>query len=226
MKNIILQHFQPRGGNKRLPLLVKKSVENIREYAEKWGAEYRLLDGEPFQKGLTPPCQKCAAINEEYDEYDTVVVLDTDKFVTTNCKENIFEATGIGCYGETHRKIIHRQVVSEYPKYASYDYYIWSGAVYVMPREFRVSLRNAIDDRMRELFKHISEKPWVDEAIFHVLCVKAKLKMDHSLDLKWDYNSYDPNPETANMIHIRHRPKTRDQNYYDLVLKGIIKDNN
>jgi hypothetical protein len=227
MKNIILQHFEPQGKNigKPMPLIVRKSMENIKEYAESLGAEYKLLDGEPFQKGLRSQCQKCAAINEEYDEYDNVVVLDTDKFVTTSCTENIFNETGIACYGRTHKNVIQRQIVSAYPKYASYDYPIWGGAVYVMPREFRQLMRNNIDDEMRELFKKISAKPWVDEGIFHVLAVKAKFKLDHTLDEKWDYNSYDPHPETANMIHIRHRPKSREENYYDLVFKGIIKDN-
>ena len=59
MKNLILQHFEPfrdhfiaemNKTGKKLPWLVEKSVENISRYAESIGAEYRLLDGEPFQK--------------------------------------------------------------------------------------------------------------------------------------------------------------------------------
>ena len=121
MKNIILQHFHPfrpkvieemeaRGG--KLPFIVEKSVNNIQRYADKLGAEYKLLDGSPFQEGLRGQCQKCAAINEEYDEYDTVVVLDTDKFVTTSCTKNVFEEKGIAPFDEVHRDrphAVHRQ---------------------------------------------------------------------------------------------------------------------
>lgn len=233
MKNIILQHFHPfrpkvieemeaRGG--RLPFIVEKSVNNIQKYADKLGAEYKLLDGAPFQEGLRGQCQKCAAINEEYDEYDTVVVLDTDKFVTTSCTKNVFEEKGIAPFDEVHRDRQLPAFIQEFPRLGNPEYPMWSGAIYVMPREFRQLMRKQINPAMRKVFEHISPRPYVDEGIFHVLCVKAKFKLDKYLDESWDYSSYLPNPESANMIHVRHKPKGRDQNYLDLVEQGIIED--
>lgn len=233
MKNIILQHFHPmrpkvieemenRGG--KLPFIVEKSVENIKNYAHKLGAEYKLLDGEPFQKGLRAQCQKCAAINEEYDDYDTVVVLDTDKFVTTTCTENVFEAKGIAPFDDVHRLRQLPAFCQEFPLLGNMKYPLWSGAIYVMPREFRQLMRAQINPSMRKVFEAISPRPYVDEGIFHVLCHKAKFSLDEYLDEKWDYSSYLPNPEKANMIHIRHKPKTREENYKDLVKAGIIAE--
>ena len=198
MKNIILQHWEPREPSKPMPMIVEKSIENISAYAERMGAEYRLLDGEPFQKGLREQCQKCAGINEEFDEYDVVVVLDTDKFMVKGCNKNIFEAKG------------------------NLDYPIWSGACYVMPRDFRQLMRKQINPAMRRVFEMISPRSYVDEGMFHVMCHKAGFKLDKYLDERWDYSSYKASPEKAWMLHIRHKPKTRDENYLDLVDAGII----
>ena len=231
MKNLIIQHFHPmrpnvikemEKRNGRLPFIVEKSVENITAYAESLGAEYKLLDGEPFQPGLRAQCQKCAIINEEYDEYDVVVALDTDKFVTKNCTDNIFEAKGIAPFDKVHRLRQLPAFIDEFPKLGHKDYPLWSGAVYVMPREFRQLMRKQINSHMRKVFEQISPRPYVDEGMFHVMCVKAKFKLDKYLDETWDYSSYLPNPETANMIHIRHRPKSREENYQDLVDKGVL----
>ncbi len=223
-KNIILQHYEPQSDNigKPTPEIVQKSSANIKRYAESLGAEYKLLDGYPFQKGLRSQCQKCCAINEEYDKYDTVVVLDTDKFVTTTCTDNVFEAKGIAVYDDVHRNRQQPAFGQEFPRISSPEYPMWSGAIYVMPRDFRQLMRKQINDAMRKVFKLISPRPYVDEGIFHVLCFKAQFKLDTYLDEKWDYSSYLPNPESANMIHIRHRPKTHIENYYDLVNAGII----
>jgi len=232
MKNIILQHFHPfrpkvieemkeRGG--RLPFIVEKSSNNIQRYAESLGAEYKLLDGEPFQEGLRGQCQKCCAINEEYDDYDIVVVLDTDKFVTTTCTENVFEAKGIAPFDKVHRERQLPHFIREFPKLGDANYPMWSGAIYVMPRDFRQLMRKQINPAMRKVFAQISPKPYVDEGIFHVLCRKADFKLDKYLDEKWDYSSYLPEPEKANMIHIRHKPKSREENLVDLMDAGIIE---
>lgn len=232
MKNLIIQHFEPfredaieqmKRTGKSLPYIVEHSVNNIRAYAEHVGAEYKLLDGEPFQSGLRGQCQKCCAINEEYDDYDVVVVLDTDKFMTKKgWDQNIFEAEGIACFDDIHRKTILPKFCHEFPRISNMDYPIWSGACYVMPREFRQLMRKQINPAMRKVFEAISPRPYVDEGIFHVLCHKAKFKLDKYLDERWDYSSYLPDPQDAYMLHIRHKPKTREENYRDLLEAGII----
>ena len=90
MKNLIIQHFVPakagldpvRKMEDDIPMLVKKSSENVQEYAKRFNSDYKMLSGTPFRKNLSYKCQKCAIINEEYDEYDIVVALDTDVFFT------------------------------------------------------------------------------------------------------------------------------------------------
>ena len=222
MKNIILQHWEPRDPSKPMPMIVEKSIENISAYAERMGAEYRLLNGEPFQKGLREQCQKCAGINEEFDDYDVVVVLDTDKFMVKGCDKYIFSAEGIASFDEIHRKRILPSFVKKFPRVGNLDYPIWSGACYVMPKDFRQLMRKQINPAMRNLFELISPESYVDEGMFHVMCHKAGFKLDKYLDERWDYSSYKPSPEKAWMLHIRHKPKSRDENYLDLVDAGII----
>ena len=222
--NIILQHFEPQAHNigKPMPYIVQESVKNISAYAERMGAEYKLLSGHPFQEGLRSQCQKCAGINEEYDDYDVVVVLDTDKFMVKSCDKNIFEAEGIASFDEIHRTRVMNNFCKEFPRLGNPEYPIWSGACYVMPREFRQLMRKQINPAMRKVFEQISPRPFVDEGIFHVLCHKAKFKLNKYLDERWDYSSYLPDPQDAYMLHIRHKPKSREENLNDLMNQGII----
>ena len=41
----------------------------------------------------------------------------------------------------------------------------------MMPREFRQLMRKQINDHMGKVFELISPRPYVDEGIFHVLCL-------------------------------------------------------
>ena len=91
MKNIILQHFDGE-----LRELDKKSIDNIRQYADRIGAEYKLIRGKPFNDSLTSPCQKVHMINEEWDQYSNVLLLDIDMFAPFGMNINIFEQTGVG----------------------------------------------------------------------------------------------------------------------------------
>jgi hypothetical protein len=234
MKGIILQHFEPQAVNRDpelgsetpRPWIVNKSIANIKKYAESIGAEYRLLSGEPFRPGLRAQCQKCAMINEEYDEYDVVVMLDTDKFMVKGCQENILEAKGIAPFDKIHSDMILPKFYRQFPHWASMNTPIWSGACYVMPRDFRILLRNQINPEMERMFKQVSPLPFVDEGIFHCLSVKAGVTIGpkYNLDSRWDQSSYLPNPEKAFMLHMRHKPKPRDENLKDFIAKGIIED--
>lgn len=231
MKNIILQHFHPQYENvgKPTPWIVQKSTENIKRYAELLGAEYKLLDGTPFRKDLRAQCQKLCALNEEYDQYDNVAVFDTDMFVVNGCKENIFDAEGIGCYPEVHRTRVMNDFKRAFPRLVNPEYPILSGSAYSMPREFRQLMRSQINPGMENVFKMISPLPFVDEGILHVLMHKAKFKRETYLDERWSYSSYLPNLDKAYIIHVRYTPykkggpvDKRDENCKQLMDKGII----
>ena len=73
MSNITLQHFDGE-----LRPLDRLSIQNIKEYANMVGAEYQLITGKPFRKHLTSPCQKVYMIDEVWDKYNDVLMLDID----------------------------------------------------------------------------------------------------------------------------------------------------
>ena len=228
MKNLIIQHYilgKPgldpnRKFEGELPMLVRRSMENIKRYAESMNAEYKMLDGKPFRDNLTYKCQKCAIINEEYDDYDVVVAMDTDVFVTNNCKENLFEAKGIG-YSGRHQNGGARKIQNICPGYGSGNTSFWSGAVYVLDKHTRKKMRECITSDMEQHFVSCDTNGVWDEGIFHILAAKIGIGKV-SLDNKWNYDSYLDNLQSANIIHIRHKPKNRDQNYLDLVERRII----
>ena len=100
MNNIILQHFDGE-----LRPLDKLSMENIQAYAEMVGADYKLVVGKPFRRHLTAPCQKVYMIDQTWDDYDDVLMLDIDMFAPKGMKENIFELQGVGLYEEVQKRL-------------------------------------------------------------------------------------------------------------------------
>ncbi len=106
MKNIILQHFTGE-----LRELDKLSIENIKKYASFVGADYKFIEGQVFRKHLASPCQKVYMLNKEFDEYDTILMLDIDMFTPVDMTENIFECEGIGLYN-TVQKRLHKQIAN------------------------------------------------------------------------------------------------------------------
>ncbi len=107
MPNIILQHFDGE-----LRELDKLSKNNIMEYADQCGAEYELVKGKPFRNHLTSPCQKVFMLDEKYDEYDDVLMLDIDMFVPKNMKVNIFDQVGVGLYNPIQQRL-HSKLVNK-----------------------------------------------------------------------------------------------------------------
>lgn len=236
MKNIILQHFQPHEKyiNEKTHTIVDKSSANIARYAESLGAEYKMLDGKPFMEDLRMQCQKLAMLNEEYDEYDTVVMLDTDMFVRKGMTENVFEAKGVACFDETHRNRQLPAMCKDFPGFTDQRVQLWSGACYVLDRETRQKFRSLINPVTRAMMRKISPYPYVEEGIMHMLAVHGNLGYsiyDECLDEKWQYSHYLKKVDTCNMIHIRKRPYddsegvygAKMRNYYELVEAGLIE---
>ena len=82
---------------------------------------------------------------------------------------------GIASFDDLHRKSILPKFVKDFPRVGNLDYPIWSGACYVMPRDFRQLMRKQINPAMRRVFELISPRSYVDEGMFHVMCHKADL---------------------------------------------------
>ena len=77
MKNIILQHWSGE-----LNELTKLSSKSISEYAEMVGADYELVLGDQFTSlSVRPELQKLLMLDERWDDYDNLVMVDADMFV-------------------------------------------------------------------------------------------------------------------------------------------------
>lgn len=224
MPNIILQHFDGE-----LRELDKLSMANIQEYAEMVGAEYRLITGRPFRPHLTSPCQKVHMIDEEFDEYDQVLMLDIDMFAPKGMTENVFELEGVGLYADTQKRL-HETIARNYPMIASRIAPYWGGAIYKMDRAMRKKLRGQLFGPEGWMNNYNQPYRYEDEGIIHTLAFKAGLYVDnkYTLDQKWCQCSFLPNPEKAGFIHIRTKvtpsgPKREKiENYNALVEQGIL----
>lgn len=225
MKNLILQHFDGEMGE-----LEKRSVENIKEYAKMVGAEYQLITGKPFRKHLTAPCQKVYMIDEVWDEYDTIVMLDIDMFAPKGMTKNIFEDPGIGLYSDT-QKMLHNKIVRTYPLISSLQSPYWGGAIYKLDKPTRKKLRAELGGNEAWMQNYNKRYNFGDEGIMHTLAVKAGIKVKKNavyLDKRWCQCSFLPNPEKAYFIHVRTKitptgPKQEKiKNYQALVSKGIL----
>jgi hypothetical protein len=222
--NIILQHFD--GHLRELDVL---SVDNIKKYAKMVGAEYQLVRGKPFREHLTAPCQKVHMINEEFDDYDQVLMLDIDMFAPIDMKENVFDLPGIGLYADTQKRL-HRDLAGKHPMVASMNTPYWGGAIYKLDKAARKKLRSGLGDNESWMNYYNKAYQFEDEGIMHTLAFKTGYNpKDPHLDRKWCQCSFLPNPEKAGFIHIRTKvtptgPKREKiENYKDLKSKGILE---
>jgi len=90
MKNLILQYWT---GN--MPEWARLAMESIKLYSSKIGAEYQLVSGWPVGEYRGVVSQKICLVNEEYDEYDNVLMLDTD-MVYSGIVDDVFQYEGVG----------------------------------------------------------------------------------------------------------------------------------
>jgi hypothetical protein len=221
MKNVILQHYT---GN--LGRLEELSIKNISQYAKDIGADYKFLSGQVFNERLTPPCQKIIMLDQQFDVYDNVLMLDIDMFVTMNTSINVFDVPGIGLYEEIQQRL--HESMSRLPM-CSMDYPYWGGAIYKMDLNTRKHLRSGLcgpEDY------YVMDYPYQyeDEGIMHILACKTKFnsKTNYLTGRKWCYCSYLPEPESAGFIHVRTKitptgPKqSKLENLYSLVKRNII----
>jgi len=226
MKNIILQHFDGE-----LRELDKLSMENISAYAKYIDAEYELVEGTPLGENLTGPCQKAYCIDNHWDKYDNVLMLDIDVFIRKNLTEDVFKVPGHGVHGDTQaslkRKLIAAGKIMEHNPY-------WGGSIYKFSRTERELLRSAMPKDPSWMQVYSVPYRFEDEGILAELAGKVNFPSVY-LDFKWNQCSFLPNPQDANMIHIRtkkpgvltgtwedgsKRPKI--ENYYELKMGGII----
>ena len=229
MKYLVMQHYTGK-----MSKLAKLSKLNMQNYADMCNADYHLIEGNKFNPsyvGTKMPMQKMHMLNEEFDEYDIICMVDPDKFVVKNMTRNIFtQETGIGMCAEHVQKNAFSRMLRNFPKYSSKNNAFWGGAIYRLTREMRQKLRKHID---WTVFDDISNTPLVDEGSMHYLSVKANIKQkETTLPQQWCWCSYRENPQLAYMIHIRSKMRIGNsvvrggdkyQSYLNLKDRGIIE---
>lgn len=222
MKNIIMQHYT---GN--LSDLAELSIKNIQKYAKTIGADYKFLEGNVFHPDLTPPCQKIHMLDEKWDDYEYVVMLDTDIFTVKNLKENIFtDIDGVGI-NTRYQRAIFKKFSKIHPDLTCAKYPYFGGAVWRFDKEQRRILRSKIIKKELPFFNHRFE----DEGIIHRLMTLASVKYN-AIPHRWCYCSYLPNPESAALIHVRTKinnsmsrnasRRTKMENYEHLKSLGVL----
>ena len=218
MRNIILQHFTGK-----LRTLDKLSVENISAYAERIGVEYQFVEGQVFREHLTPPCQKVHILDEKWDEYDDVLMLDIDMFVTKNLRLNVFKAEGVGLFADVQKGLKNRLV--KHGRIESESAY-FGGAIYKLTKQQRQSLRDGIPEDDSWMDPYNKPYQFEDEGIMSELFHRTDTQWSN-LDQKWCQDSYIPEHK-AGMIHVRTKIKPEGpkrekiDNFYDLQMRGVI----
>jgi hypothetical protein len=222
VRRLILQHWAGE-----IPEIVHLSQENVSNYAMRVGADYQLLRGYPFDDRLSAPCQKIHMLAVEFDGYDVVVMLDADMFVVKGLQEDVFDLSGIGM----HHPKAHRRVLRVLPHLISPTAPFWGGAIYRLERDLRLRLRAEMDfDELRQ-FKTRTESE--DEGIMHRLATRAGIPAEGAyIGYRWCYGNFEPHPERAAIIHMRHTLRNRRNhpadgrdklaNYYHLRDQGVL----
>ena len=222
--NIILQHMT---GDLRP--LDELSIENIKRYAAMVGADYRLLRGNVFSERYRPPIQKVYMLDEEFDEYDDVLMLDIDMFAREGMTDNVFEANGIGLHTDV-QKGLHKRLVKSHKSLVSLKYPYWGGAIYKLSREHRKHLREGLKGDTSWIDTFQKKGYFGDEGVMCVLATKTKLDVPNPYfkSNKWCTCSFLPEVTKAGFIHIRTKTKpggpkkTKKENYEALVQRGIL----
>jgi len=207
---------------------------NIERYAKSIGTEYRLLRGDLFKKGLVPQCQSLFMLDESFDGYDTVVMLDMDTFTRAGMDENIFEHDGVGGHSPVHDELA-AMLSCRHPRVGNIEYSYWGGSVYKMDRVLRQRLRANIND-VNSGDLTIFNGCWQDEGIMHALAVLAKVKGRYFSSNKWHMSSYSAEVADSYIIHIRlgrsrtlrladgdDVPRSKIRNYQKMVDLGFIR---
>ncbi len=225
IKNIVLQHWTGEMNE-----LGTFSSANISKYAEMVDADYRLLRGDVFRSDLSPPMQKLHMLDEVFDEYDVVVMLDIDMFIRKGMDENIFgdNIQGVGLGGSLQNRLLKSMSLQK-PAMANLNYPYWGGAVYKLDRQLRQKLRVHINENELPLFS--GQGRYEDEGMMHRLATLAKIeKCCLPGGKKWSHGSFEDGIENAAIIHIRTKiapqgPKrAKIVNYRELVDRGLIEE--
>jgi len=166
MNNIILQHW-----NGDLPSWASVARQTMENYAQAIGCDYELVTGHPVGKQHGPWSQKLCHLDEKYDKYDKVLMLDMDT-IATRKNANVFDRPEVGVIHERAMMGPHR---ARTPKGAPGLYnrgeLVFFGNFIMLKRGQRLALREHLDWNLFE--KEIIDHYCGDEIIMHYLLDKS-----------------------------------------------------
>jgi hypothetical protein len=221
MKRLILQHYTGEPGE-----VERLSIENIRAFAVREQADYQFLQGNVFSDQLSPPMQKLVMLDERFDEYDVVVMLDTDMFIRKGMSENLFDQPGIGVSGKFQRRL-KWAFIRKMKGLVHWRYPYWNGSIWKLDRRHRQLFRSKLP--LVDMMKYTDGR-LEDEGVMHQLARHSRFTGGILPGgSKWAMSSWDDDIENATMIHIRpqirfkgpKRPKI--ENLRVLVERGLIE---
>lgn len=189
MANLIVQHWC--GPSQRWAELAEQT---IRMYSKNVGAEYHLIKDYPMgdmiaQKQSKPylVLQKLYVLNEAFDHYDDVLLLDMD-MIATKVMDNIFSYPGIG---RLHKKGMSDINASKngrkWPTLYKQGEPMFFGNCVKLNKHQRKELRSALKKDIIDNNMSSDELPPNDEILLHhLLSVTGILKDQDILELPHD----------------------------------------
>lgn len=221
--NLILQHWCGEPTE-----IEKHSWLSIERYAARIGAEHRVLSGEPMGKVDFPYMHKLHLFDRDFDEFDTVVMMDSDMFAPP-AAGSIFDVPGIGVFGPL-QVALRRQIRERMPAYfdgtQEADYY--GGAVYKFDRADRERFRAHLKPEILPDFD--AYEFGCDEGVIHYLATVTGTK-GRALPggERWACSSFDKNVVKAHLVHVRRRisegkldKRPKIENWSGLVDAGVL----
>lgn len=168
MKNIILQHWA--GERASWSLTAEKTVRN---YANQINCDYELFLGYPLGKELGTNSQKLHMLDEKYDQYEQVLMLDMDTIATKQYAD-VFDRPEIGVLHERAMIGPHR---SRTPN-AGIELYTQGSPVFFgnfikLKTNQRQKLREHMD--LSLFATKITDQYCGDEVLLHYLLTKSNI---------------------------------------------------
>lgn len=162
-RNLIIQHWEGPMDD-----ALKECQQSVIDYAKRIGVEYIHVPGKPFSEELGYTAQKMHVLDEKWDEYDRVLMLDMDIWIKPdafNCFEHpgnmIWDVGRPVTWSKWGREGDHCKRDAPYPM----------GPYYMLSREERQMLRQHIN--MPLFIERCNVHPG-DEVIMHHLMWKAE----------------------------------------------------
>jgi len=212
MKKLLLQHWD---GD--LTELAKRSVKCMSAYAESVGADYKLLRGKVFHDlSDGSPTQKMIILDEQFDAWDIVVMVDCDMFtINRDILLDIFtEEEGFGNHSSpldnkipsdnTVQANLKSSLLRKDPDSYDPDCSYWGGSCYRFPLWLRQKLRSVMDKNKVKTYHNSNN---VDEGFMFHLNSLAGIKGHYfPSDVRWQFaNDWSGIEEYAQFIHIRNK---------------------